>query len=166
MSPAWSETLKTGLLIDVQIISMFQFRFPQIENLFFPYNFPKCWPLIGWGFQAKLWRKTGKESYSNSLSGYKVEWFSGQFCNILKLSWVFALLWCRMWRLYFTSITAKIIWNSKWVWSGNTTIINCRQPRGTARKSCPTITRHQEDKLSKAISSLFPNKMIAILEWT
>ena len=29
-----------------------------------------------------------------------------------------------------------------------------------------TITRHQEDKLSKAISSLFPIKMIAILEWT
>ena len=29
-----------------------------------------------------------------------------------------------------------------------------------------TITRHQEDKLSKATSSLFPIKMIAILEWT
>ena len=26
--------------------------------------------------------------------------------------------------------------------------------------------RHQEDKLSKATSSLFPIKMIAILEWT
>ena len=26
--------------------------------------------------------------------------------------------------------------------------------------------RHQEDKLSKASSSLFPIKMIAILEWT
>ena len=49
--------------------------------------------------------------------------------------------------------------NSKWVWSGNTTITNCRQPRGTARKSRSTITRHQEDKLSKAISSLFPIKM-------
>ena len=34
------------------------------------------------------------------------------------------------------------------------------------RKSRSTITRHQEDKLSKAISSLFPTKMIAILEWT
>ena len=56
--------------------------------------------------------------------------------------------------------------NSKWVWSGNTTITNCRPPRGTARKSRSTITRHQEDKLSKAISSLFPIKMIAILEWT
>ena len=56
--------------------------------------------------------------------------------------------------------------NSKWVWSGNTTTTNCRQPRGTARKSRSTITRHQEDKLSKAISSLFPIKMIAILEWT
>ena len=55
--------------------------------------------------------------------------------------------------------------NSKWVWSGNTTITNCRQPRGIARKSRSTITRHQEDKLSKAISSLFPIKMIAILEW-
>ena len=56
--------------------------------------------------------------------------------------------------------------NSKWVWSGNTTITNCRQPRGTVRKSRSTITRHQENKLSKAISSLFPIKMIAILEWT
>ena len=56
--------------------------------------------------------------------------------------------------------------NSKWVWSGNTTITNCRQPRGTTRKSRSTITRHQEDKLSKATSSLFPIKMIAILEWT
>ena len=37
--------------------------------------------------------------------------------------------------------------------------------RGTARKSRSTITRHQVDKLSKAISSLFPIKMIAILEW-
>ena len=43
---------------------------------------------------------------------------------------------------------------------------NRRQPRGTVRKSRSTITRHQEDKLSKATSSLFPIKMIAILEWT
>ena len=60
----------------------------------------------------------------------------------------------------------KLFKNSKWVCWGNTTITNCRQPRGTARKSRSTITRHQEDKLSKAISSLFPIKMIAILEWT
>ena len=46
------------------------------------------------------------------------------------------------------------------------TITNCRQPRGTVRKSRSTITRHQEDKLSKAISSLFPIKMIAIPKWT
>ena len=39
-------------------------------------------------------------------------------------------------------------------------------PHGTARKSHSTITRHHEDKLSKANSSLFPLKMIAILEWT
>ena len=48
--------------------------------------------------------------------------------------------------------------NSKWVWSGNSTITNRRQPRGTARKSLSTITRHQEDKLSKATSSLYPIK--------
>ena len=35
-------------------------------------------------------------------------------------------------------------------------------PRGRAAQP---ITRHQEDKLSKATSSLFPIKMIAILEW-
>ena len=62
--------------------------------------------------------------------------------------------------------TVRVSKNSKWVWSGNTTITNCRQPCGTARKSRSTITRHQEDTLSKAISSLFPIKMIAILEWT
>ena len=56
--------------------------------------------------------------------------------------------------------------NSKWVWSGITTITKRRQPRGTKRKSRPTTTRHQEDKLSKATSSLFPIKMIALLEWT
>ena len=44
--------------------------------------------------------------------------------------------------------------NSRWVWSGNTTITNCRQPRVTARKSHSTIKKYQEDKLSKAISSL------------
>ena len=36
---------------------------------------------------------------------------------------------------------------------------NLMAPRGR-------VTRHQEDKLSKATSSLFPIKMIAILEWT
>ena len=41
-----------------------------------------------------------------------------------------------------------------------------RQPNGTARKSHSAITRHQEDKLSKATSSLFPIKMIAMPEWT
>ena len=56
--------------------------------------------------------------------------------------------------------------HSKWVWSGNTTITNRRQSRGIARKSHSTITRHQEDKLSKVTSSFFPIKMIAILEWT
>ena len=56
--------------------------------------------------------------------------------------------------------------NSKWVRSGNTTITNCRQTHGTARKRHTTITRHQEDRLSKATSSLFPIKMIAKLEWT
>ena len=34
------------------------------------------------------------------------------------------------------------------------------------RATQPTITRHQEDKLSKATSSQVPIKMIAILEWT
>ena len=33
-------------------------------------------------------------------------------------------------------------------------------------KSHTTITRHQEDKQSKATSSLFPIEMIAKIEWT
>ena len=56
--------------------------------------------------------------------------------------------------------------NSKWVWSENTTITNCRQTCGFVRKSHTTITRHQEDKQSKAASSRFPIEMIAKLEWT
>ena len=69
----------------------------------------------------------------------------------------------------YQNIVEKIILfsqNSNWVWSGNTTITNCRQPCGTARKSRSTITRHQDHKLSKATSSLFSIKMIAILERT
>ena len=46
------------------------------------------------------------------------------------------------------------------------TIINYRQTCGTTRKRHTTITRHIEDKISKATSSLFPIKMIAKLEWT
>ena len=33
-------------------------------------------------------------------------------------------------------------------------------------KSHTTITRHQEDKQSKATGSLFPTEMIAKVEWT
>ena len=40
------------------------------------------------------------------------------------------------------------------------------QTHGSARKSATKIMRHQEDKLSKATSSLFPIKMIAKLEWS
>ena len=49
--------------------------------------------------------------------------------------------------------------------SGNTTITNCRQPCGIVRKSHTRVTRHQDDKQSKATSSFFPIKMIAKLEW-
>ena len=39
---------------------------------------------------------------------------------------------------------------------------NPMAPRGRAAQP----SRHQEDKLGKATSSLFPIKMTAILEWT
>ena len=55
--------------------------------------------------------------------------------------------------------------NSRWAWSGNTTITNCRQPQGTPKKSHPAITRHQGDKPSKATSSLFPIKTTATPKW-
>ena len=43
---------------------------------------------------------------------------------------------------------------SKWVWSGNTTIIHCRPTEGTVRKShrIITITSHEEDKQRKTIN--------------
>ena len=49
---------------------------------------------------------------------------------------------------------------------GNSTITKCTQTHDTPRKSHTTIMRHQEDKLSKATSSLFPIKIIAKLEDT
>ena len=67
--------------------------------------------------------------------------------------------WCFCHWIYWPLI-------SKWVWSGNIIFTNRRQPHGTARKSHITITRHQEDKLSRAISSLFPIHIIAKLECT
>ena len=66
----------------------------------------------------------------------------------------------------------------KWIfektWNAVTTLshdkliheINNNIPLHTKSVACSTITRHQEDKLSKATNSLFPIKMIAILEWT
>ena len=42
----------------------------------------------------------------------------------------------------------------------------CRQTQRIVRKSNTTLMRHQEDKRSKATSSLFSIKMIAKLEWT
>ena len=48
----------------------------------------------------------------------------------------------------------------------NNTITNCRQTRDIVRKIHTIITRHQEDKQSKATSSLFSTKIIAKLEWT
>ena len=74
------------------------------------------------------------------------------------------LKWFQLTKLHFSK--RKALKNSKWVWSWNTTITNRRQPRGTSRKSRSTITRHQKDIVSKAASSLFPIKIIAILEWT
>ena len=46
------------------------------------------------------------------------------------------------------------------------TVTHCRPTHGTIRKSHITNTRHQEDKKSKATSSLFLIKMIAELERT
>ena len=40
------------------------------------------------------------------------------------------------------------------------------KPHDIVRKSHTTITRHQKDKQSKAISSLIPIEMLAKLEWT
>ena len=44
-------------------------------------------------------------------------------------------------------------------------LIKRRQTRGIARKSRSTITRHQEDKLSKATSLLFPLRMINFVRY-
>ena len=105
----------------------------------------------------ELWECGPCQVCRNYDSGLTITYFTAMSILIPN-----AFKWGKNWKCSF-SITVK---NSKWVWSGNTTITNRRQPRGTARKSRSTFTRHQEDKLSKATSSLFPIKMIAILEWT
>ena len=86
--------------------------------------------------------------------------FFSLYQNILE---IYHSIKCQFLSWIFFSLHFK---TSKWVWSGNTTITNRRQPCDTARKSRSTITRHQEDKLSKATNSLFSTKMIAILVWT
>ena len=60
----------------------------------------------------------------------------------------------------------RYIFNSKIVREYDQEIPQSQTADNPVRKSRSTTTRHQEDKLSKAISSLFPIKMIAILEWT
>ena len=50
----------------------------------------------------------------------------------------------------FASMT--LVWKSKWVWSDNTTITNCRPNHGTGRQShrAFTVTRHPKDNKSIA----------------
>ena len=75
--------------------------------------------------------------------------------------WIRFFVQCTYYFNTFQPLVCKMVRNDcKWVWSGNTTITNRRQPHGTARKSHSTITRHQEDKLGKATSSLFTIKII------
>ena len=69
-------------------------------------------------------------------------------------------------RLIWVTWEIKHILYSKFVLSGNTTITNYRQTHDTSRKSNTTTTRHYEDKLTKAISSSLPNKLIAQPELT
>ena len=104
-------------------------------------------------------------STNNICFGWEIRKLNFDTHSWLK-SWVDSDQTGRMLRLIWVFARPNLIKNSKWVWAGNTTITNCRQHHGTARKSRSTITRHQEDKLRKAISSLFPIKIIAILEWT
>ena len=55
---------------------------------------------------------------------------------------------------------------SKWGWSGNTTITHCRQTHVRKCHRELTITQLQEVNQSKATSSLVPNEMIRKLEMT
>ena len=70
--------------------------------------------------------------------------------------------------MLFLSSLVSIHAKTKCVSPENTTITHCRPTHGNVRKIYKTITKHQEDKQSKATSyfSLFPIKMIAKLERT
>ena len=67
----------------------------------------------------------------------------------------------KAWRMVVTIV----LWitKSKWVWSGNATIIYYRPTHGTARISQTTLTAtwHSEHNKSKAAITLFPSERIA-----
>ena len=75
----------------------------------------------------------------------------------------------RVWFHSSTSICKKSSRFSKKVseYDQEIRITNCRQTNGTARKSHTAITRHHEDKLSKATIALSsPSRWLQKLEWT
>ena len=103
-----------------------------------------------------VWFREGYPPYSHVLKrasclnthSCSLMWFLSH-CGILLKQLIVSVM-TKYWISWLPRKTPEIYnKNSKWVWSGNTTITNCRQPRGTVRKSRSTITRHQEDKLSK-----------------
>ena len=66
-------------------------------------------------------------------------------------------------RAFFTVHELSLMFwlkNSKWLWSGYSTITNCRQTRGIVRKSHTTIMRHQEDKQSKQPALSSPSRWL------
>ena len=113
-------------------------------------------------FICTLWSPAGKGL--NPWLSFVVSNY--EFVTFPLVSWVRYGTWLYRFLIFAPLLILKLFKNSKWVWSGNTTITNRKQTYGTTRKSHTTITRHQEDKLSKVTSSLFPIQMIAKLEWT
>ena len=72
----------------------------------------------------------------------------------------------RPWTQHLQSSKKVELIKGNWAWSGYITITQCRPTRDNVRKShrTLTVTRHQEDNLSKATRSLFLFKMISKLE--
>ena len=142
---------KMGTFLCIQL----QRSLEAICSLLLPFH-----ALLGCDSLISFWGKWRKKSFLDTNKTHIQVYRSVRIMRVIAFEWQSSWL---LHRIYLQVVSTK---NSKWVWYGNTTITNCRQPRGTARKSRSTITRHQKDKLSKATSSVFLIKMIAILEWT
>ena len=113
---------------------------------------------LGTPYRLMFWQDEGPQSVEKILHYHKEQKIAFSTTSHTFEMVCYYLLW--MLGYFHAFVVVCCLVPKKCVWSRNTTITNCRQTHGTARKSHTTITRHQEDKQSKATCSLVPIKII------